>query len=327
MPANLPPEYYEADKLYREAESVADKIARLEDLIRTVPKHKGTDHLRADLRRKLAELKREPRSRKGGARRASAFNISQEGAGQVALIGPPNVGKSALLNALTNAIPEVAPSPFTTWEPLPGMMTYDDVQIQLIDTPPLNAEYTDPGLMDLIRRADLALLVVDLQGDPVGQLHESIALLRQHRIRPRHTRDENDAEPGAYVPTLVVANKCDDDAAEELVELFSALLEEEWPMVAVSATTERGLDQLRRRVFEALEIIRVYSKEPGEPPDLVAPYTLPQGSTVAAMAAKVHKEVAEKLKAARVWGANVFDGQMVSRDHVLSDGDIVELQV
>lgn len=325
MPANLPPEYYEAEKLYREAESVVDKIARLEDLIRTVPKHKGTDHLRADLRRKLSELKREPRSRQGG-RRTSVFNIKQEGAGQVAMIGPPNVGKSALLNALTNATPVVAAYPFTTWEPLPGMMTYDDVQIQLIDTPPLNVEYTDPGLLDLVRRADLALLVVDLQGDPVGQLEESVALLRQHRIHPRHRRDENNPEPGTYVPILVIANKSDDDASDELAELFNALLEEEWPMVAVSATTGRGLDLLRRRVFEALEIIRVYSKEPGEPPDMVAPYTLKKGSTVAEMAVKVHKDLAEKLKAARVWGANVFDGQTVSREHVLSDGDIVELQ-
>jgi hypothetical protein len=327
MPANLPPDYFEAERLFREAESTTDKIARLEDLIRTVPKHKGTDRLRADLRRKLAELKREPRSHKGGARRASAFNIGREGAGQVVLIGPPNVGKSALLDALTNATPEVADSPFTTWEPLPGMMAYADIQIQLVDTPPLNAEYTDPGLLDLIRRADLALLVVNLQGDPVAELEESIALLQEHRIHPCHRREELGPEAGSYAPILVVANKSDTDADEELFDLFIALLDEAWPMVDVSAVTGRNLDLLRQRVFEALGIIRVYSKAPNEPPDMVAPYTLKQGSTVAEMAAKVHRDFYENLKTARVWGANVFDGQMVGRDHVLSDGDIVELYI
>ncbi len=327
MPANLPPDYFEAERLFREAESTTEKIARLEDLISTVPKHKGTDRLRADLRRKLAELKREPRSHKGGARRASAFNIGREGAGQVALIGPPNVGKSALLDALTNATPEIAESPFTTWEPLPGMMAYEDVQIQLIDTPPLNAEYTDPGLLDLVRRADLVLLVVDVQGDPVGQLEESVALLQEHRIHPRHRSEELGPDAGTYVPILLVANKSDTDADGELFNLFIALLDEEWPMVDVSATTGRHLDALKQRIFEALEIIRVYSKVPGEPPDMVAPYTLRQGSTVAEMAAKVHRDFYENLKTARIWGADVYDGQMVSRDHVLSDGDIVELHV
>ncbi len=324
MPANLPPDYFEAERLFREAESTREKISRLEDLIRTVPKHKGTDRLRADLRRKLSALKREPRS-KSSTRRVSAFAIRREGAGQVVLVGPPNVGKSALLDALTNATPLIADSPFTTWEPMPGMMAYQDVQIQLVDTPPLNAEYIDPGLLDLIRRADLVLLVVDVQGDPIGQLEESVALLAEHRIHPEQKRDELGPEAGTYVPMLVLANKCDDESCEELFILFTALLEDEWPMLQVSATTGRHLDLLRERVFEALGIMRVYSKAPGEPPDMVAPYTLPQGSTVAEMAAKVHRDFYENLKTARVWGANVYDGQMVSRDHLLSDGDVVEL--
>ncbi len=325
MPANLPPDYFEAERLFREAESTSEKITRLEELIRTVPKHKGTDRLRADLRRKLAELKRQPRSHKGTARRASAYNIGREGAGQVVLIGLPNVGKSSLLAALTNATPEIAEFPFTTWEPLPGMMDYQDVQIQLIDTPPLHAEYTDPGLLALIRRADLVLLVVDLQSDPVGQLEESIALLQEHRIHPCCRCEELGPEAGVSVPILVVANKADSEAEAELFLLFQELLDEEWPMVDVSATTGRNLDRLQERIFDALGIIRVYSKAPNEPPDREAPYILKQGSTVADMAAKVHRDFYENLKTARVWGANVFDGQMVSRDHVLCDGDIVEL--
>ena len=326
MPANLPPDYREAEQLFREAESQEEKINRLEEMIRIVPKHKGTDRLRADLRRRLAELRRAPKSQKAGTRRISPYNIDREGAGQVVLIGAPNTGKSALVNALTNATPEIADFPFTTWEPMPGMMPYGDIQIQLVDTPPLNAEYTDPGLLDLIRRADLVLVVVDIQTDPVSQFEQTLALLEEHRIIPRRLCDLYE-DAGTLISLLVVANKSDDEASEELVELFCALLEGDWPVVDVSATTERHLDELKQRIFERLGIIRVYSKSPGKPPDRDAPFTLQDGSTVADLAAKVHRDFYENLKTAKVWGTDVFDGQMVSRDHVLSDGDLVELHV
>jgi uncharacterized protein len=327
MPTNLPPEYFDAEERYRAAVSPEDKAARLEELLSTIPKHKGTDHLRADLRRKLSKLKSEAQGgRKGISRHESAFHIEREGAGQVVLVGPPNVGKSALVNALTNAAPEVAPFPFTTWTPTPGMMTVDNVQIQLIDTPPLHADYVEPQLLDLIRRADLMLLVVDIQTAALEQLDDTLAMLAENRIIPAHQRRVED-DRGRFLPTMLVVNKVDDDFWREEVAVLVELIGEDWPdVISVAAEEGQGLDELRWAVFAALELVRVYAKPPGRNPDLETPFVLKRGSTVEAFAAKVHKDFLEKLKCARVWGSGVFAGQIVGRDHVLTDGDVVELR-
>lgn len=328
MPTNLPPEALEAEKRYREAKSIAEKIACLEEFISTIPKHKGTEKLRADLRRRLSKLKAESQARKKVGRHDSAFRIEREGAGQVVVIGPTNVGKSALVAALTNATPEVADYPYTTRIPTPGMMPVENIQIQLIDTPPLDRDYVEPELMNLIRRSDLILLVVDLQAYPIQQLEDSIALLQEHRIVPRHLKDRY-AEQGrlTFKPLLVLVNKSDDESFDEDFEVLRELVGDDWPLLPVSATTGRNLECLKQAVFERLEIIRVYSKPPGKEPDFSAPFVLRKGSTVADFAGKIHQDFLEKLKAARVWGTAVYDGQMVSRDHVLHDGDVVELRI
>ncbi|MBM3190881.1 MAG: hypothetical protein FJZ90_19455, partial [Chloroflexi bacterium] len=186
MPTNLPPEATEAERRYREATAIADKIACLQEFLSLIPKHKGTDKLRGDLRKRLSKLQAEAQSSKGRSRTESAYRIDREGAGQVVVIGAPNVGKSALVGALTSASPEVSEAPYTTWEPMPGMMPVEDIQVQLIDTPPLNPDYVENELMDLIRRADLVLLMVDLQAEPLTQLEEAVALLEEHRIVPAH---------------------------------------------------------------------------------------------------------------------------------------------
>jgi ribosome-interacting GTPase 1 len=294
----------------------------------TIPKHKGTDKLRADLRRRLSKLKDAAQAKKRPGRQESVYHIDKEGAGTVVVSGPPNVGKSALVAALTNATPEVSEAPFTTWEPTPGMMPVEDIQIQLIDTPPLNRDFVEPQLMDLIRRSDLLLLVVDVQTDPLGQLEDSVSLLREQRIVAGHREASVPEERGlAFVPMLLVVNKNDDQESDDLVQVFLALLEDDWPLVPVSAATGRNLERLKRAAFDQLKIMRVYAKPPGKKPDLDTPFVLPRGSTVTDMAAKVHKDFLENLKAARVWGSASFDGQMVGRDHVLADGDIVELRI
>lgn len=328
MPINLPPEAIEAEKRYRAARPGAEKIAALEEFLSTIPKHKGTDKLRADLRRKLSQLKSEAQARKKVGRQDSAFRIEREGAGQVVVVGPANVGKSALVATLTNAAPEVADYPYTTWTPTPGMMPVSNVQIQLIDTPPLDREYIEPELLDLIRRSDLILLVVDLQSNPLQQLEDTIAILQEQRIAPLHRQDRYPEQARmTFKPFLVVANKNDDEATDEDFQVLQELLGDEWPMLSISTTTGRHLERLKQAVFERLEIIRVYAKPPGKEPDLSAPFVLAKGSTVADFAAKVHRDFLERLKAARVWGHGVYDGQMVSRDHVLHDGDVVELRI
>ncbi|UCG07741.1 MAG: TGS domain-containing protein [Desulfobacterales bacterium] len=328
MPANLPPDYFEAEKRYREAKTSAEKIACLEEMLTIMPKHKGTDKLRAGLRKRISKLKTAPQSKKGPGKRESAFHIDKEGAGQVVVVGPANVGKSALVATLTNANPEVADFPHTTWKPVPGMVEVENIQIQLIDTPPLNKDYMEPELMDLIRRSDLVLVVVDLQTDPVQQLEDSVALLQDHRIIPYRFHDRYTDQRGlTFVPFLVLANKNDDADSEENFQIFRELLQDDWPIISGSAATGRNLERLKNALVERLNIIRVYSKAPGKKPDFTAPFTLKKGSTVADLAAKVHKDFVDKLKIAKVWGAVVYDGQMVHRDHVLQDGDIVELHI
>ncbi len=328
MPTNLPPECFEIEKRFRAAESITEKIACLQELLSVVPKHKGTDHLRADLRRKLSKLKAESRSRKGTSRRESAFHIEREGAGQVVVVGPPNVGKSSLVCGLTNAAPEVSAAPFTTWQPTPGMMPIEDIQVQLVDTPPLTQEYVEPALMDLLRRSDLILLVVDLQTRPVEQLEATLAILEEHRIVPLCLEQRYGSQDRfMFKPLLVLANKADDAESDELFALFLQLLEQECPAIPVSATTGRNFDRLKHAVFERLEILRVYSKPPGRDADLSAPYVMKVGSTVEEFARSVHQDFFEKLAAARVWGSTAFEGQMVPREYVLRDRDVVELRI
>jgi len=327
MPTNLPPEAVEAERRYRAAETIDEKIATLEEYISAIPKHKGTDHLRADLRRKLSKLRETARSRRRTTKQVSLYHIDREGVGQVVIIGPPNVGKSALVANLTNANPEVAEYPFTTWTPTPGMMEVENVQVQLIDTPPLNREFIEPEMLNLLRRADLILLMVDLQGFPIQEIEDSIAILEENRIVPSHRQEQYQGERRpTVVPLLVLANKCDDERCEEDFEVLCELLEGEWPLLPISVSTGRNIEQMKRAVFEQLGVIRVYAKPPGKEPDLSAPFVLDNGSTVEEFAAKVHRDFVVNLKSARLWGSGTYDGQMVGRDHVLHDGDVVELK-
>jgi len=329
MPTNLPPEALEAERRYRAAQSHEEKIASLEEYLGLIPKHKGTDKLRADLRKRLSKLKSSSQGRKGSSTRISPFSIRKEGAGQVVLLGTTNVGKSALLAALTNATAQVSASPYTTWKPAPGMMPVENIQIQLIDTPPLNKDYVEPELFNLVRGVDLIVLVVDLQAGPIRQLEECLEVLQEQRIIPQRLRERYAEQRRlTFKPFLVIVNKNDDESTDEDFEILCALLEEDWGCLPISVASGRNLEQFKQMVFQELEIIRVYSKVPGKEPDLSSPFVLRKGGTVADFAEGVHRDFYENLKAARVWGSSsAFEGQMVQRDHVLQDGDVVELRI
>jgi hypothetical protein len=327
MPANLTPEYHRAEERLRQAKTVEERIIALEEMLRVIPKHKGTDHMQADLRGRLSKLRKE--SSRSTAKGGFSYVIPHEGAGQVALIGPPNAGKSALVRALTHATPPVAEYPFTTREPTPGMMPFEDISFQLIDLPPLSSVHVEPWVYDLVRHADLAWVVLPI-GDALGGFEEVQRLLDAKRIgvRPAGRDAPPDVDPSRVVrDALVVVTHVDDERAEADAVAFDELLERRWPLVAVSGLNGRGLDQLPHRTFEAFDIIRVYTKEPGKPADRHAPYALPRGATVGDLAARIHKEVLESMRFARVWGPSAFDGQAVQRDHVLAEGDVVEIHV
>jgi uncharacterized protein len=327
MPTNLPPDYFNAERRFREGETPAEKIVLLEEMISIVPKHKGTDHLRADLRRQLSRLREEAQSQKKHGGHASVYHIEREGAGQVALIGPTNVGKSALVCSLTNARPEVSPAPYTTWKPSPGMMPFQDIQIQLIDTPALERNMSEPGLFDLVRKADLTCLVVDLQADPLEQVKDSLQLLAEHHIYSQEWIDRpTDDARRIFIQLFILVNKADEPALDELYEICCDLLDEPIVHLPVSSISGRNFDEFKHYIYNHLGIIRVYAKPYGKEPDLERPFVLRKGGTVIDMARKVHRDFYEHLKSARVWGSAEFDGQMVHRDYVLQDGDIVELK-
>ena len=325
MPANLTPQYLGAEKNFRMAKSPLEKIAALEEMLAVMPKHKGTDHLRAELRTRIAKLT-QSLDKKTATQRASLM-IEKVGAAQVAIIGLPNAGKSQLVASLTKASPTVAAYPFTTHSATPGMMAFENIQVQLIDTPPLSEQPPEWWLLNIIRRADSLLIVVDLSYDPVSQMDAVVARLEEKRIGLGEREIEAEEEfPLGYKKTLVVGNKMDLDSGGENYRSLHNKYSGQLPIIAVSALGE-GLEELRLKVFQWLDIIRVYTKVPSGKPDFSDPIILEKGSTLGDAAASVHKDFAARMKYARIWGSGKHDGIMARRDHVLQDGDVIELHM
>ena len=313
MPANLPPQYFEAEKAYRSAKSAPEKVEALEKMLAIMPKHKGTDHLRAELRRRIAKLTQA--SEKRLATQRASMIIEKEGAAQVAVIGLPNAGKSQLVSSITNASPIVAEYPFTTHSATPGMMEFENIQIQLIDTPPLVPQSIDPWFRHLLIRADALLVIVDLTDAPLAQVEAIITQLENMKIEIVKKK------------ALIIGSKLDLAGSSQNYAALQNRYKEQLPIMAISAREGAGLEELKAEIYKVLGIIRVYTKAPGEKPDFNDPIILERGSTLADAAADVHKDFRAKLKFARVWGSGKHDGMMVKRDHVLQDGDVIELHI
>jgi ribosome-interacting GTPase 1 len=328
MAVNLPPQYHDAEAEYKKARTPDEKLAALKKMWVILPKHKASEKVQAILKTKISEVSDEVEAVKSGPKKATAsYKIPRQGAGTVAFLGGPNGGKSSLLRKLTKATPEVAPYPFTTREPVPGMMDFEDVRVQLIDLPPITADFYEPYVTDFARTADAAVLVVDL-GDDDGPFAAEAVLerLAGRKIHLVGSPPEGDDDPTAFhVRTLLVANKVDADGAADRQDILKEMIGDRMPVLALSAERGDGVDELRTQLFRLLNVIRVYAKPQGKPADMTAPFTIPEGGTVLDFAEKVHSDLADTLKAAKVWGSAQFDGQTVKRDHVLKDKDVVEL--
>lgn len=327
MPANLTPQYHKAEQAYRNASTPQEEIECLEIMLREIPKHKGTDKLQAELKQKIARLKKEALHAKPGGKRAG-FRLPKQGAGRVVLIGPPNAGKSQFLASLTRAQPAIGDYPFTTREPLPGMMPWEDVVIQLVDTPPITKDILDPDVQSLIRSADVVSLLVDLGSDDGGQqAADVIAKIQETKTRLAKTTHLDPDDVGiSYTAGILVFNKMDLPEANDRLEFFREYLDVDWERFFVSAREKTGLDPFRQRIFEMLDVIRVYTKLPTKKEaDFDKPYTLPRGAALLDLARLIHNDLAESLKSARVWGSAVHDGTPVKGDYILHDKDIVEI--
>jgi small GTP-binding protein len=326
MPANLPPQYHGAEENYRLAKTIPEKVAALEEMLAIMPKHKGTDHLRAKLRARIAQLT-EASGKRLATKRTSTV-IPREGAAQVAVVGLPNSGKSQLVATITNASPAVAEYPFTTHNATPGMMEFENIKIQLIDTPPLAPQSIEFWLPSLLRRADALLVMVDLADAPEKQVEAIFKQLEGMRIIIGGGGAKDDSEFITWhKKVLIVGNKLDLDNAKRNYTTLKNKYGERFPLIAISARDGMGLEELRLKLYQFLDIIRVYTKAPGQKPVFTDPIVLRRGSTLEDAATAVHKDFRERLKYARLWGSGKHDGIMVRRDHIMQDGDIIELHL
>ena len=388
VPANLPPEAKAKLAKYSEAKTPEEKIKALEEFLSAVPKHKGTENIRLWAKRRLAELREEVearRARRGGG--GPRIFIERAGAGQVVLLGPPNSGKSSILARLTNANPEIAPYPFSTQLPTPGMLDYKDIQFQLVDTPPLLLDQPSSPInnrvIGLARNANAVALVIGLdEEDPANTLRKLIdflaergvvitkskglvrikrdrsvngikivghgrmvnfteddlrRLLSQYRIYNAIVEMEGDVTlddvedaiftTRVYKPAIILLNKADLPGSKAKAKRVMKHAPPDVPVLVVSAATGEGLDRLGDIIFDTLEIIRVYTKQPNKEPD-PDPLVLEKGATVLDAARRIHKDLARRFRYAKIWGPSAkYPGQRVGTDHVLMDGDIIEIHV
>ncbi|HBT78526.1 MAG TPA: GTP-binding protein [Planctomycetaceae bacterium] len=331
MPANLTQQYKKAEDNYRRAQTPEEELKWLQIMLAEMPKHKGTDHLQAKLKTQISDTKKEIESQRSGAKKSGggrSFKIPRQGAGTAVIIGGPNAGKSRLLTSLTRATPEVAPYPFTTQQPQPGMMQWEDVFVQLIDTPPITPDFLEPYILGYVRAAELVLLMVDLASDDgIEQVQDVVNRLNatKTRLSTESTLDEEDVGL-SFTRTFLIANKIDAEGASERLELLHELCPLPYEEFRISAEDVATLEPLRNAVYEAMEVIRVYTKAPSKKEaDMDRPFTPKRGSTLVELAEMIHKDYARSLKYGRVWGAAVHDGTPMKGDYVLNDKDIVEI--
>ena len=322
MPANLTPQYYEAEEKYRRASSPEEKIQALEEMLAVIPKHKGTEKLQGDIKKKLAKVREEGKKKKSASKGYDPFGVEKQGAGQVVLAGYPNSGKSSLVTSLTRAKLKVADYPYTTAIPATGMMPYKDTWVQLVDTPPLMEDNVPPGLIGTFKEADALLIVIDVStAECLEQMEGVMKVLQDREVIDL----SEEGEIIAPVPFLVVANKIDHPEAKENLEVMQELMPDFDPLTV--STDESSLEELKEKLYNLLDVIRVYGKPADRPADMERPFILKRGSTVLDFAEQIHKDFPDQLKSALVWGSSKFDGQAVAREYVLEDGDIVELQL
>ncbi|HSF47113.1 MAG TPA: GTPase [Burkholderiales bacterium] len=344
MPANLSPEYKQAEQAFRRAREPRERLESLKEMLRSIPKHKGTEHLQADIKSRIKELTDELSGPRKTGHKGPSHTMRPEGAAQICLIGPPNAGKSSLHARLTGSHTEIGPYPYTTKLPVPGMLPFEDIHFQLVDLPPISADFMEPWWASAVQQADAALLVIDLADpDCAEQLLLILDRLAEKKITLIECWPGPLREPGAapstgyadpegsvadpfhlYLPTLLIGNKADLANPEDALVL-EELCHVRFPALATSTVTGQGMGEIGRFLFDGLNIVRVYTKAPGKPPERERPFTVRRGDTVVDVARLVHHDIARSLKFARVWGSGQFDGQHVGPDHAVADSDVVEL--
>jgi ribosome-interacting GTPase 1 len=331
MPANLPPQYYELEREFKKESDPREKLRLAKELLAMMPKHKGTDKLQADLKAKISKLAKqiEGGGKKHGARHTDIHtHIEKEGAAQVILIGPPNSGKSSIVDVLTHAQPLIGDYPYTTREPLAGMTTFETVQFQLIDTPPISEEYFESFVPNLVRQADMVVVVVDISTPGFDKRVKTILekLEEKRIILTTSIPEKIDDQRYAHKKTIIAAHKYLDDGGKEgLAEIRG--LYSKFKVVPTSILDDVSMQEFKSAIFDSLGIMRIYTKRIGHDVDYTDPIILPIGGTVEDAARTIHKDFARDLQYAKIWGVGKFEGQRVKNSYVLSDRDIIEFHI
>ena len=327
MPANLTPDYHRAEVEYKQTSTPQERVEGLKKMLAAIPKHKGTDKMQADLKKRLAQAREEVQ--KAGKKKGFSVKVEKEGGAQISVVGPPNAGKSSLVSILSNTSLDVAAYPFTTRTPHPAMMPFNDFKIQLVDLPPVCSQHMEFWVPNIIRVSDFVMIVVDLASpDVLDELEDTLNVLEQNKTRlAKNHPGENFWASIVERQAWLVGSKLDLPGARDNWKALKELYFDRFGLSAVSAVTGEKVELLKNELVTALDIIRVYSKRPGHEAEYENPFILRRGSTLMDFAHQVHKDFAENLKFARIWGFGKFDGQRVNRDYILDDKDVIEMHI
>jgi small GTP-binding protein len=360
-----------------------NQITELERQISETKYNKKTESAIGLMKAKLSKLKEKEASRGKGQKKGDGYTVRKSGNATVVLLGLPSVGKSTLLNALTNAQSEVAAYAFTTLTCIPGTMEHKSAKIQILDVPGIvegAARGTGRGkeVLQVIRSADLVLMVIDVFNPEqyellLKEVYESGVRLNQRSPNVKITktprggidigstvkltklnhetikgimkemgvlnafvvfREDINADQlidvlngnCVYTKSVVCVNKIDLASQEQLDEFKKRGIHVD---VAISAQKKEHIEELKDKIYEGLEFIRIYMKEVGKKPDMDVPLIIKSPCTLHDVCEKIHRDFVSKFKFARIWGSSVkFSGQkVINLKHEVKDGDVVELHL
>jgi len=324
MPTNVTAEYIAAEEEYKRADTVEDKIKALENMLSTCPTHKGCEKLRQEIKTKLAKLKEKKKRDLEKKAKGKSISIKKEGAATICLIGPPNSGKSLLLNKLTNSKVKVADYEFTTKKPEIGIMKYKGLKIQTIEIPSIVEGYSEsekgPQFLSILRQADLVIIVTDNPG-----IDFIFSELDKASIALNEDISDKD-ESWIKLNGIIVINKKDiiniEKVHQELCKYYNL------DRIQISSLNKKDIENLKDEIWRHLDLIKVYTKEPGKKVKKDEPVCIKKGATIADMAEHIHKDFIKKFRFARVWGKSArFSAMQAGLKHKLEDDDIVEVHL